>query len=697
MNKIIFIFQVVTVLSFTCLSYSSYSQTPVKKCSQWEMQEEYLKNNPHLVPQIKEADEKLESHTQEYLQQINKNAKSKNGVVYIIPTVFHILHNYGTENISDAQVKDALRIINEDFRKINADNANVVNAFKTISADAEIEFRLARKDPNGNCTTGINHIYSPLTTSADDNSKINQWTRNNYLNVWVVKTIGSGAAGYTYLPAYVSANPGNDGIILIHNYTGSIGTSSFYNHSLSHEIGHWINLLHCWGAGNTPGDLNNCSIDDLVNDTPNTIGWETCNINGATCGSAIDNVQNFMEYSYCDNMFTEGQKTRMRAALNSSVSARNQLWAAANLTATGVDVTDQLCAADFTSNQTTVCAGQQVQFTNKSYNAVTTNWNWIFNGATPSVSTQENPTVIYNQPGKYDVTLTAGNTSGSVSTTQNSFITVLPNTGLPLPYFEGFENDPVTNNQWFVFNPDNSSISKWAITGQAAYSGSKSIRMYNFNNGNGQREELMSTTLDMSANTSLDIKFRVAFALRASNGTDKLTLYVSGNCGQTWAIRWVKSGSLLATAPVQPSTAFVPVASQWVEYSVPVTSSLLTKTTRLRFVFESNGGNNLYLDDINIFGLTGNKEIISNLFELSVVPNPSSGDFRLGFTMPETGNASVSIVDVIGRTIYSKTAMTFGKGYNEIPVNVGGLNPGVFFVRWSSEEKTAVRKIIIQP
>ena len=79
--------------------------------------------------------------------------------VYIIPVVFHILHRGGVENIPDEQVYDQMRIINEDFRKLNESINNVIPEFQGVAADCEIEFRLAKLDPEGNCTNGIIRHY----------------------------------------------------------------------------------------------------------------------------------------------------------------------------------------------------------------------------------------------------------------------------------------------------------------------------------------------------------------------------------------------------------------------------------------------------------------------------------------------------------------------------------------------------------
>jgi hypothetical protein len=255
----------------------------------------------------------------------------------------------------------------------------VKEEFLSIVADAEIEFRLARKDANGNCTKGITRTFSTATFGGSEDDRISavqsehgNWPGNRYLNVFVAADIG-GAAGYTYRPSTWRTGM-NNGIHVLHTYVGSIGTSSTQrSRTMTHEVGHWVNLPHTWGNSNNPGLSTNCNDDDGVTDTPNTIGWTTCNRSGESCGS-LDNVENYMEYSYCSKMFTNGLRTRMRAALNSNTGGRSTVISAANLTFTGVNQPDVFCKADFRANVTEVCAGESIDFLDDSFFGPTT-WN----------------------------------------------------------------------------------------------------------------------------------------------------------------------------------------------------------------------------------------------------------------------------------------------------------------------------------
>jgi len=226
--------------------------------------------DPAAIAAIAQAKAELSDWTEGF----SEGARS----TYTLPVVFHIIHQYGSENISDEQVFDAMRVLNEDFNKENPDWDNVVSQFLPLVADVDIEFKLAKKDPQGNCTKGITRTVSALTNVGDQSMKnLIQWPRNKYLNVWVC-AYADGAAGYTLTPGGAALYAAADGIVMQHTYVGAIGTGSVSrSRALTHEVGHWINLEHTWGGSNTPGLTSNCSTDDGVSDTPNTIGWTTQN------------------------------------------------------------------------------------------------------------------------------------------------------------------------------------------------------------------------------------------------------------------------------------------------------------------------------------------------------------------------------------------------------------------------------------
>ena len=378
MKKFILIFFTLVVLSEAFIN--EVVAQNLKYCSTVEATEKIKQGDPKLYEKIQQDAAELDNFTKAYTTQ----KSNERGSIYVIPIVFHIIHNYGVENISDAQVYDALRILNEDFRKLNSDTADIVPAFKSIAADCEIEFRLAQKDPQENCTNGIVRKASLETYNGHNywgdmsTSNVSKWPRNKYLNIWVVNSITdengpTGAAGYTYKPPVLDFLSDLDGIMIIHEYLGSIGTGSPHrSRALTHEVGHWINLSHTWGNSNSPSldgtvtssnpnGIDNCDDDDDVMDTPNTRGWTSCNLNGNTCGN-LDNVQNYMDYSYCTKMFTQGQGDRMKAALNSFIAERDNLWTAGNLNATGTNGTEILCKAEFEVNRTVVCAGESIDF-----------------------------------------------------------------------------------------------------------------------------------------------------------------------------------------------------------------------------------------------------------------------------------------------------------------------------------------------
>jgi PKD repeat protein len=676
-----------------------FAQNDYLNCGSSDAVNKMLNANPQLKQQYlqREAEAAMQDR-EDFANGYNKNNKAGQSTIYIIPIVFHIINEGGIENISDDQVKDAVRVLNEDYRKLNATAANTVSAFQSIAADCEIEFRLAQLDPNGVCTNGIDRIVSTKTNAADDNSKLDPWPVNKYLNVWSVKTIGTaGVAGYAYLPG--TSFPNADGVLILSNYIGSIGTgNSTQSHALSHEIGHFLNLMHPWGGTNNPGV--DCSGSDNVSDTPQTEGWTTCNLSGATCGSTLDNVQNFMEYSYCPTMFTEGQKTRMRNALTSSVSQRSSLWTTSNLTATGVSLPAVLCHGDFKSSNTinTVCQGNSLTFTNLSWNGAPTSWSWTFQGGTPSTSTDSIPVIQYNTPGIYTVSLTVSNSSGSASATKTGYVTVNSSTAMYNSsfYSEGFEGTAIPNNDWKV-NNNSPGGNTWAQTSAAASSGSKSVRIVNVAAADTYVDELVGPSVDMTAITGTPyLTFKVANAQRTSATADKLQVYISTNCGLSWALRKSITGAALSTGGIQ-TASFVPTASQWAIQNVPLSGYSMQANLFFMFRFTSNGGNNIYLDDINISQSTGIENPIADALNFNVYPNPVEENTIISFDILDKQKVGIKIYDIVGREVSSIFSGDLDAGEHQYSIaEKTNLSAGAYFVTLTIDKQRFTKKLIVK-
>lgn len=628
-------------------------------------------------------------------------------VIYIIPIVFHIVHMNGVENISDAQVFSAVEVLNRDYNKLNPDTASVVSAFSGNVANVGFEFRLAQKDALGNCTKGITRTYSINTwdggyDAVDDvnrnlnNSSTNtnnvRFPRDMYLNVWVLKDLGD-AAGYTNTPSGWTPSK-YDGIWLQHSYCGNIGTANYTtSRALTHEIGHWMNLSHVWGNTNEPGV--SCG-DDNVSDTPVTKGWSTCNLTGKTCTSdpsPVDNVQNFMEYSYCSRMFTNGQKTRMIAAINSSTGQRNELWQTANLNATGVNQTPALCAADFTSDRIVICEGESVDFTDYSYSDAN-GWNWTFTGGTPASSTSQNPTVSYATAGTYAVTLTATDGTSNDTETKNAYITVLPAIGKTAPFTEDFEAvSSIPNNDWMVDNPDGGY--GWNLITTTGYSGTKSLKLQSASITSGHIDEFMSNTIDLSGMSSVLVTFKYSFVQKNASNSDILKVYVSNDCGESWTLRKQISSANLSTGGIQLSQFTPSSTSQWAESQITnISASYLTDNFRIKWSFESGGGNNLYIDDINISWALSTDELTAD-FGLSAYPNPLDEQTTLQFNLTNETNVDLSIYDVIGKNIMNVAKGNLGSGAHSYTIDASELNAGVYFVKLKAGNREMVKKIII--
>ncbi|MAJ07082.1 MAG: hypothetical protein CL827_09540 [Crocinitomicaceae bacterium] len=671
MNKAIYYLSfLIIVLIFKTTSF--LSQTPHHKCGQHIVLKELLKNNDFKTYYDQE---------QRSFSSSNQISSLKSGVVYKIPVVFHIVHNNGIEKIDRSQVLDALEKLNIDLRALRPDTSTVDSLFQPLIADIEVEFVLATKAPDGTCFSGITMTETPFSYNNGDINGSDQvdavmmyndvyqgnWPGDQYLNVFVCGAVGTGIAGYTYYPSGFFGNAMNNGIWLRHDYCGSIGTANpSASKTFVHEVGHWLNLPHTWGSTNEPGLASNCTTDDGVTDTPNTIGSQWCNYNETTCGS-VANIENHMEYTPCRKMFTLGQKARMRTALNSSTGGRSNLITPANHFATGIDTIAPFCKADFFANRYITCSGDSLYFQDYSYHNPIA-WDWYFEGANPDSSNLDNTYAFYPNQGVFDVSLTAsGDSTTFLTEVKNDAIIVMDYNGAPLPFYEGFENINFTSPEWI------SNVGNWSITDEAAYNGNYCLKLENDGVDEGTKHILESKTFDLSDTTKAFFNFRYAFARKNTSNNDYLKVLASNDCGKTWSVRKVIQYSQLITAPDQIN--FLPSFSEWKEASISsIIGPFCVQNFRFKFEFESGGGNNLYIDNINI-SYENTTSINSSFYnEVSIYPNPVKDQLTINAT---NYFSQIHVLDIMGKTVLTKNLLATKK----LVLNTGSLENGYYFIQ----------------
>ena len=679
----------------------------VEYCQTHLKMNEYLSNPQNLKDYL--AYEAEIQNTIYNLQYEKKGSGTEKATIYRIPIVFHVLHNNGVENISREQILDELAILNRDYRKLNADVNDVVTDFQGKQADIEVEFVLATRDPIGHPFGGITRTVDPLTSDGSNGSSQSNavrtkndtyqgdWPGNQYINVFICKNVGSTAAGYT-------TNPSNDtsmdnGIWILHNYVGSIGTSSINtSRALTHEIGHWFNLSHTWGKTNAPGVA--CG-DDAVTDTPITKGYTSCDLNNsAICTVGIkENVENYMDYSYCSKMFTEGQKTRMRAALTNSRGGRNNVWTSSNLNAVA-----PLTSANITSDKTIICVGQQINLSDISYSQANS-WAWTTTGGTPSTSSLKNPTITYNTPGYYPISVTSSVNGTSVSDSKTQYIQVLPSS-TNFPYFESFTyyNQLFDINRWARY--DQGGNRPFEIYTGAGFSDNKCVKLANFEETVASTvDELNSEIIDLSKislSDPLTLTFKYSYRKKIDANYESLKISVSTDCGTSWQIRNTLNGSYLS--PLTATEAWTPTSiSDWTTVHVTqITSQFYKSNFRFKFQFTGSGGNNLYLDDINLYNGTPSDVIVLGINEtpldisnIEIFPNPAEGELNVHFSIPTDKEVFLNIQDLAGKTIQTQKINGI-LGSNLVLLNTQDLAPGVYFLNTQIGNIQKVSQFIVK-
>lgn len=432
---------VLILMGFSDDVYQVQQQTepnpPIRTCE--TMEQDSINQVKYADMRNRQAFELRIQEKMREIEQLQASGRTLAGVI-TLPVVVHVVHN-GEQvgqgrNISAAQVASQIEVLNEDFRRMTG-----TNGFNNdpVGADIEIEFCLAALGPGGQelAEAGI-HRYngnraSWTRTDIEGFLKPNTiWNPNDYLNIWTVDFEGESELllGYAQFPSD-SQLPGlqpsggsatTDGVVVRYSSFGSAEKGSFpvmsppYNkgRTATHEVGHWLGLRHIWGDGP-------CGSDDFVNDTPEAAEpTRGCPAGKTSCGS-LDQIQNYMDYSDdgCMNIFTKGQKTRILAVMELSPRRKSLI----NSQVCG-ELVAEAPVPDFTSDKQLSLRDGSIRFTDLSSN-FPTSWAWVFEGGTPTLSSERNPLVKYTAEGTYDVHLVVANEYGTSDTlTRENFIVV---------------------------------------------------------------------------------------------------------------------------------------------------------------------------------------------------------------------------------------------------------------------------------
>jgi hypothetical protein len=654
-------------------------------CGTVDYLEQIRLENPDEYQSIMQAQQDLEAFV------ANGGGQSNGRAVVTIPIVFHVIHDgeqIGTgSNISDAAIQSQVDILNEDFRKLNADIVDVVSQFQSIAADAEVEFCLATVDENGNPSSGINRYqYSgaPWGQSSFNTVKSQTyWDPDKYLNFWVCE-LNQGLLGYATPPGGFASR---DGVVVGYQYVGrpphNIHTNNYNNgRTATHEIGHWLGLRHIWGDGD-------CSQDDGVSDTPLQDGSNSgCNTTRNTCGS-LDNTQNYMDYSFdrCLLMFTNGQKNVMQGVLNSSRSTLKSSDGCDNFTVVSHSgrVVDALTGLGV-PNAKALFDGGNILY------EVTTNSSGDF-------------TITNFREGSYDV---YGGKWGFMTNQKsiNTFITSGSFSLIPID-FGTYYDDFLMDFGWNTFST--ASTGDWVRDFPIGtnFNGADCNPGADVTNDFGDMAFVTGNGGGSAGDDDVDNGV-VELITPDFNGTwfadPKISFYAwfyngGGNGGAPDDDLIITLDNGITSTTLTTINSNITGSNNWNYYEFLVRDYMLP-TTNMTVSFETSDLSTGHLVEaaLDLFkvedAFTNSIGLVREELGLSVFPNPSTGTFTMSMEKPYDKPLKVYVYDALGREVYQGEWPAGVQAQYQL--NLEGNSPGLYIMKAEGEGVLETSRLMLR-
>jgi len=728
-------------------------------CGTDMLYEKALREDPNLA----KMRALLEEATDAFIAQNGAHLRTQSGCPesdFVIPVVVHIIHSGAgqSDSLPISRVIFQMEQLFDDFRK------RPYSKGYSSGVDTRIEFSLATKDPSGNPHPGVTYTrysaaglsaakVSPYDGTASTMKSNVSWPRNKYLNIWVIKCVYSSnpnqcdILGFATFPQMGTST--DQGVVVVSDYFGLANKSQ----TTTHEIGHYLNLLHTFspfpsasGCTNVNSTNSNCTTQgDRVCDTPPTDRsnyfsarrQNTCNEGSGNGTDRPDQVRNYMDYLDDSSLdiFTEGQRLRMTAALNTA-SDRTPLWQSGNLQATGTGPYGRI-KANFALKGCDrppcyACPGQQLELTSYSMGKPH-QFTWqIRQGANIIASSTTGPCTQMNAPttpGTYDIRLQVTNQVGTAETTYTGFLIVRdPAQARSYPFSEGFEGTTFPPTGWVRQNPDfatgNSSLTweRFSSAGRGSFGASNAMaRIRNFVYYNRtQRDQLLTPLIDIPASAQYPaIEFDVYYrAINWENTSanppqygylygDTLAVYISDDCGSTWQRLYYKGGEDLDVTGtaiqavgrnLNASTdqAVPPSGSNtaWVHEVISIPNAYKGKKVLIRFENITEMGNNLYIDSIQVRENFGSSvPNASGAPSLSLTPNPTSQEATLLVKNAEGLSLQWALYNSLGQMLSSgETTLLAPEAKITLPTT--SLPAGLYLVKTQLGTETTLLRLI---
>lgn len=607
---------------------------------------------------------------------------------YLVPTVVHIHYGGGVQPLGVMHVQPILDHCNADLRALNDDLADVIPEFADVVGDLGLELRLATRDEQGDCFSGIQYHYYDPDGGFPQTNGITFNTRT-YLNIHIVPATNSFA---TYPSPIAGPYDAGDYIVL------SAYDAVFRPRSLAHEVGHWLGLYHTFGPVNTSAVA--CG-DDYIADTPETAGSAvgSCDLGLSTCTpGVVENAQNHMDYSTCGLMFTQGQAQHALAVLADELLVRSLTVDPANLIATGVTAPASCpITAGIYSRPFIQCGGSTVSFRAMAEGAVPDSLRWTFTGGSPATSTDDHASVLYTTGGDYNVQLTVygSGTSATVNTTLTVEVPDPNANGFSVidsyPYTEGFENGFSLPAAHMQATPSTSPT--WQPFTQAGHASANSLYVPPEPSTVADTNVVVIGNFDMSSLAQATVQLKVASSSYTFSGWSTLQLLFRDLCSNTftgniWAV-WQ-----LNEMATDQGMGFVPDNDeQWVTLTVTRPEWNLAEGAEfaLRLIrpamppaFTPEA---FYIDDLYIGELPTLTGIatVAGTPAFVVAPNPAPGHITVQVHGPLAPGARLRVLDQLGRVVADGPAR---QGTHRL---AEGVAPGLYTV---SDGRHAVRVVV---